>query len=153
MRLRPGETEGRGWHVEELTDVVDSLFEACSPVAGRPRIIGIDGRGGAGKTELASRLQAIDVVWVEGIGVIREELASWLDASIWLQGDLDEQERRMVIRDGADPDHQRFHAMWVAEELPFLQQERPWAKATLVATNTVDIGHDPETQLIVGDPV
>jgi hypothetical protein len=39
-------------------------------------------------------------VWVEGTGIIREELAQWIDASIWIQGDLDEQERRVVARDG-----------------------------------------------------
>lgn len=212
MKLRPGEVEAGGWQVEELADVVRRLYEACPRVDGRPRIIGIDGRGGAGKTVIAERLQsmvpsstvvhtdhvawgfsifgwgdriidnvlrplhqgqAVDVdlrppdntdpqrpglihvqaglgvVWVEGVAIIRDELADWVDASIWVQGDLDEQERRMDVRDGHDSDHQRFYAEWVEEELPLLQREAPWLKATLVLTNTIDLDYDSESQAIV----
>lgn len=213
MKLRPGEVEASGWHVEEMTDVVERLFDAAPcDVAGRPRIIAIDGRGGAGKTVVAERLQSVvpssaivhtdhvawgysifgwgsriidnilkplhegravnvdlrpadntdqqrpgliqipaglDVVWVEGVGIIREELVDWVDASIWVQGDLDEQELRMSVRDGANPDHERFYAEWVEEELPLLRREVPWQKATVIITNTVDLAHDAETQVIV----
>ncbi len=212
MKLRPGEVEAGDWQVTNISVVVERLLETSPEVAGRPRIIGIDGRGGAGKTVVAERLRAIvassavvhtdhvawgfsifgwgerildnilrplhrgeavdvdlrpadntdpelpglikvpaglDVVWVEGVGIIRDELADWVDASIWVQGDLDEQERRMDVRDGDDPDHQRFYAEWVAEELPLLDRWVPWRKATLVMTNTVDIDHDPEIQMIV----
>ena len=212
MRLRPGEAEAGGWRVENISDVVDHLLEASSNVAGRPRVIGIDGRGGAGKTLIAERLRTmvpssaivhtdhvawgysifgwgsriidnvlrplhrgeavdvdlrppdntdpqlpgvirvpagLDVVWVEGVGIIRDELADWIDASIWIQGDLDEQERRMDVRDGVSPEHQRFYAEWVEEELPLLLREVPWDKATLVITNTVDLDYDAETQIVV----
>lgn len=212
MKLRTGEVEAGGWQVETISDVVRRLLEASPGVEGRPRIIAIDGRGGAGKTVVAERLQTdvpssavvhtdhvawgfsifgwgeriidnvlrplhqgeavdvdlrppdhtdpelpglirvpagLDVVWVEGVGIIRDELADWIDASIWIQGDLDEQERRMNVRDGDDPDHQRFYAEWVKEELPLLQREVPWQKATLVTTTTVDLDHDAETQLVV----
>jgi hypothetical protein len=64
-------------------------------------------------------------VWVEGTGVLRQELAGWLDASIWVQGDLDEQERRLVSRDGDSAAQQQHVADWLAGELPFLQRERP----------------------------
>ena len=134
---------------------------AAPDVAGRPLLVAVDGRGGAGKSTLVERLRRMvpasgvvhtddiawnhacfdwgdlmvesilrplhrgegvefrppawiehgrpgairvpagaDVVWVEGTGIIREEFAPWIDASIWMQGDLDEQERRLVARDG-----------------------------------------------------
>ena len=212
MRLRPGEVEAGGWRVEKIADVVDQLLDASSGVVGRPRIIGIDGRGGAGKTVITERLQrlvpssavvhtdhvawgysifgwgsrmienilrplhhgeavdvdlrpsdntdpdlpgvirvaaGLDVVWVEGVGIIRDELADWVDTSIWVQGDLDEQERRMDVRDGVSPEHQRFYAEWVEEELPLLRREVPWEKATVVITNTVDLDYDVETELVV----
>ena len=147
----PGEVEATGWRVEKLPDVLQRLRAAAPHVAGRPRLIAIDGRGGAGKSTLVERLRAIvpasgvvhtddvawnhacfdwgdlmvenilrplhrgaavdfrppawiahdrpgairvpagaDVVWVEGTGIIRAEFAPWIDASIWVQGDLDE---------------------------------------------------------------
>lgn len=210
MRLHPGEVEARGWRVATLSDVVQRLRDASPGVVGRPRVIAIDGRGGAGKSMLAERLRTIvpasavvhtddvawhhayfdwaglmtenilrplhrgeavdfrppawierdrpgvigvpaglDVVWVEGTGIIRRELARWTDASIWLQGDLDEQERRLEARDGNAPAQQRHVADWLAEELPLLRREQPWAEATLVAAGTTGLAHDPETEIVV----
>lgn len=207
MRLHPGEPEAAGWRVERLSEVVRRLLGTAG---GRPRLIAIDGRGGAGKSTLAERLRTLvpasavvhtddvawhhayfdwadllvenvlrplrrgeavefrppawvergrpgairvpdgmDVVWVEGTGTIREELAPWLDASIWVQGDLDEQERRLVARDG-DSAAQREHvAAWLAEELPFLLRERPWHHATIVVAGTTALHHDPETETVI----
>ncbi|MFC8434801.1 hypothetical protein [Streptomyces sp. NPDC057253] len=151
MRLHPGETEAVGWRVVAVREAVRQLRDASPGVCGRPRVIAIDGRGGAGKTTLAERLRKVvsdsavvhtddiawnhayfdwsavlvenilqplyrgeavdfrpdawithgrrgsitvpagaDVLWIEGTGVIREELAPWLDASVWMQGDLGE---------------------------------------------------------------
>ena len=92
----------------------------------------------------------LDVVWVEGTGVIRRALEPWTDASIWLQGDLDEQERRLVARDGATPARQRHIDAWLAEELPLLLRERPWANATIIVAGTAPLDHDPETEVVVG---
>ncbi|WP_433554644.1 hypothetical protein ACQP08_13215 [Micromonospora zamorensis] len=75
-----------------------------------------------------------DVVWVEGTGVLREELLPWLDASVYLQGDLDEQERLLVARDGDSPEQQEHVTNWLREELPFMLRERPWSRATLIET-------------------
>ena len=71
---------------------------------------------------------AIDIVRVEGAGVIREEFAQWIDASIWMQGDLDEQESRLVARDGDSPAQQDHIARWLKEELPLMLREQPWKK-------------------------
>ncbi|GIF41540.1 uridine kinase family protein [Actinoplanes xinjiangensis] len=210
MRLHPGEIEATGWRVVPLTDVVTSLRAASPGVGGRPRVIAIDGRGGAGKTTLAARLRdavpnsavvhtddvawnhacfdwgpllaghvlqplhrgepvdhrpdawishgrpgsitvpaGLDFVWVEGTGVIREELARWLDASIYLQGDLDDQDRLLLARDGDSPEHREHVANWMREELPFLLREQPWSRATLIAAGPPRIAHDPQTTVVV----
>jgi hypothetical protein len=213
MRLHPGEVEATGWRVEKLSAVVRRLREAAHDATGRPLIVAIDGRGGAGKSTLAERLRravpgsgvvhtddiawnqayfdwadlmagnvlrplhrgeavefrppawighrrpgaihvpaGADVVWVEGTGIVRAELAPWLDASIWLQGDLDEQERRLVARDGDSPDQRRHIAGWLAEELPFMLREQPWRTATVVAAGTTGLRHDPDTEIVVAAP-
>jgi len=213
MRLHPGEVEAGNWRVEKLSDVLQRLLDASPGAAGRPRVIAIDGRGGAGKSALVERLRAIvpasvvihtddiawnyaffdwggvmaenilqhihrgeavefrppawikhdrpgairipsgaDVVWVEGTGIIREELAQWIDASIWTQGDLDEQERRVVARDGNSAAHQQHIAEWLTEELPLLLREQPWQKATIIVAGTSQLDYDPETEIVVASP-
>jgi len=206
MLLHPGESEASGWQVAKLDDVVGRLFEASPAVDGRPRVVAIDGRGGAGKSMLAERLRervpgsvivhtddvawhhamfdwgpvlaenvlrplhraaevefrptawivrgrpgvihvpaGADVVWVEGTGIIRQELATWIDVGIYVQGDLAEQERRLVARDGNSPAMRRHKAAWLEEELPFMVRERPWEHAALVVDGTaaLDDSHDP----------
>jgi hypothetical protein len=211
MRLQPGEVEAADWRVVPLPDLVERLREAAPGVTGRPLVVGVDGRGGAGKSTLTERLRGLvagsrvvhtddvawhqayfdwagllaehvlrplhrgeavhfrppawaerdrpgaievpagaDVVWVEGTGVVRAELAAWLDAAIWVQGDLGEQERRLVERDGDSPAQQRHVAAWLAEELPFLQREQPWLRATVVVAGTSELPHDPATEVVVG---
>jgi hypothetical protein len=213
MRLHPGEVEATGWRVETLSEIVQRLRRAAPGVVGRPRLIAVDGRGGAGKSTLVGRLRAIvpasgivhtddvawnqayfdwgalmvenilrplhrgdavefrppawvehgrpgairvpagvDVVWVEGTGIIREEFAAWIDASIWVQGDLDEQERRLVARDGDAPEQQEHIAAWLSEELPLLRREQPWLRATVVVAGTTGLDHDPDTEIVVGAP-
>ena len=143
MRLHPGEIEAAGRRVEKVSDVVHRLRDASPDVAGRPRVIAIDGRGGSGKSTI-----------VEGAGIIRDEFAPWLDASIWMQGDLDEQERRLVARDGDSAAERQMIAEWLAEELPLLLRERPWEKATIiVAGGSTQLRHDPDTELVTAPSV
>jgi uridine kinase len=196
-----------------LTDVVRRLRATAPDVTGRPLVVAIDGRGGAGKSTLVDRLSTLvpassvvhtddiawnqayfdwghllaenvlrplhrgeqidfrppawpehdrpgtihvpagaDVVWVEGTGIIRAELAPWIDASIWVQGDLDEQERRLTTRDGDSPAQREHITAWLAEELPFLLREQPWHKATLVVAGTPELHHDPTAEIVTAAP-
>ncbi|MFN8192653.1 MAG: hypothetical protein U0R80_00040 [Nocardioidaceae bacterium] len=210
--LHPGEPEGGRWQVAGLPELLARLLAAAGPAHGRPVIVAIDGRGGAGKSVLARRLRelvpksavvhtddiawhhamfdwgprlrrhvveplrrgesvdfappewrrrgrpgavsvpgGLDVVWVEGTGILRSELADVLDAGVWVQGDLDEQERRLVERDGDAPEMRRHKQDWLTEELPFLLRERPWESATVLVDGTSDLPHDPDTEVVVGD--
>lgn len=95
----------------------------------------------------------LDVVWVEGTGIIREEVAPWLDASLYLQGDLDEQERLLVRRDGNSSEQQEHVANWLREEVPFMLREQPWLRATLIVAGPSRMAHDPDTELVVAPPI
>lgn len=213
MRLHPGEVEATCWRIERPSDVLLRLGEAAPDVVGRPRVVAIDGRGGAGKSTLVGRLRAMvptsgvvhtddiawnqayfdwgdlmvenvlrplhrgeavefrppawiahdrpgmirvpagtDIVWIEGCGTVREEFTPWIDASIWLQGDLDEQERRLENRDGDSVAQRQHVAAWLAEELPLMLREQPWSKATIVVAGTDELGHDPHTEIVVAGP-
>ncbi|WP_404197517.1 uridine kinase family protein [Streptomyces tauricus] len=213
MRLHPGETGAVDWRVVTLLGAVRQLRDASPDVMGRPRVIAIDGRGGAGKTTLAEQLckavpnsavvhtddiawnhayfdwgsllvenilqplrrgEAVDFrpeawithnrpgsiavpagadfIWAEGTGIIREELAPWLDASVWIQGDLDEQERVSAVRDGDSPEQLEHVANWLLEELPFMLREQPWARATMIVAGPTRIGHAPDTEVVITPP-
>ncbi len=95
---------------------------------------------------------AVDIVWVEGTGIIRQELAQWIDASIWIQADLDVQERRLIARDGDSPAQQKHVAAWLAEELPFLLREQPWQKATMIVAGASELDHDAASEVVVASP-
>ncbi|HEX4214246.1 MAG TPA: hypothetical protein VIA06_13085 [Candidatus Dormibacteraeota bacterium] len=90
---------------------------------------------------------------VEGVGSGRRELAPALDGLIWVQSDLDEAQRRGIIRDGGDAHAVSFWHEWMGEELPFLAADRPWERAGLIVSGTPDLPHDPSSEVVVAPPL
>ena len=68
---------------------------------------------------------------VEGVGSGRRELSGLLDAVIWVETDAAERDRRDAARvaAGETPDD---YAAWMAEEEPFVAEQRTWERADLV---------------------
>lgn len=90
---------------------------------------------------------------VEGVGAARQESASLTDVAVWVQADERETERRSLARvgrPGQSPTVQHLRD-WMAEEVPFLAEQRPWERADLVACGTSEIPHDPAAELVVAD--
>jgi hypothetical protein len=208
--LPAGEPPVGPWRAVLVPEVVELVLRATGPVAGRPRIVAIDGRSAGGKSTVTERLEreatrmgirtavvhtddvawyesffewaplmiegvlaplrrggdvhyrppaweergrsgAIDVpasvelVLVEGVGASQRDLAQFVDASVWVQSDLDEAERRGIARDvasgvnGDEEQSRAFWAEWMSQELPFLAEDRPWERATLVVAGTPSI--------------
>jgi energy-coupling factor transporter ATP-binding protein EcfA2 len=214
MRLELGEPAAGPWRVAPIDELVEQLHAAAGAVTGRPRIVAIDGRGGAGKSTLVQLLRAavpssavvhtddvawhhsffdwagvlaehvleplrrgeavdfrpppwaqrdrpgsivvpagLEVVWVEGTGVLRAQLAPLLDASVWVQVDRLTAERRLVDRDGDAPEQRRHVEEWLREEHPFLLREQPWRHATLVLAGSPVLDHVPATHVVLAPPV
>lgn len=83
------------------------------------------------------------MVLVEGVGASRESLAGLVDASVWVSSDEAERRRRGVERDvvlGRTPtEAEDFWVLWQSEEVPFLEKDRPWDRATVVACGTPEL--------------
>ena len=58
-----------------------------------------------------------------------------------MQGDLDEQERRLIARNGDSAEQLEHVANWRLEELLFLLREQPWARATMIVGGPAQLGH------------
>jgi len=94
------------------------------------------------------------LVLVEGVGASRTTLAPWLDASVWVQSDYDEANRRGIARDVAHGQGPDFWWEWMAAENPFLLADRPWERATAIVCGTPDhvgLPHDPASEVLRGE--
>jgi len=91
---------------------------------------------------------------IEGVGAGRREAAPLVDVLIWMQSDQREAERRSLARVGQPdgPRTARDLREWMAEEEPFLADQKPWERADLVAAGTPQISFDPLTELVVACP-
>ena len=84
----------------------------------------------------------LDLVLVEGTGASQRDHASLIDATVWVQSDFDEAERRGLARDiaeGVNGDPQQaaaFWQAWMTEELAFIERQRPWERACFVVNGT-----------------
>lgn len=74
---------------------------------------------------------------VEGVGAGRASVAAWADAVIWVQSDFEEATARGLARDlaGGARDAAGTERLWnefTRSELPFLEADRPWQRATVI---------------------
>ena len=42
---------------------------------------------------------------------------------------------------------------WMREELPFVEQQRPWERSFLTVAGASDVAHDPSTEVVVAPPL
>jgi hypothetical protein len=91
------------------------------------------------------------VVWVEGSGSSRHALSNLIDASIWVQCNNIEARRRLLARDGQEEED--LHREWEEQEIPFLLQDRPWERATVIVAGKPTVEHDPNTQVVTAQSV
>jgi hypothetical protein len=84
-----------------------------------------------------------------------------IEGVIWVQADEQETGQRNLSRVGqpGGPATVQHLRDWMAEEIPFLADQRPWERADLIACGTPRIACDPGTDLVValaparsGDP-
>jgi hypothetical protein len=91
----------------------------------------------------------LDLVIVEGVGASQRSLAGLVDAIVWVQSDFVEAERRGIARDVAAGENgdvaevYRFWHEWMAQELPFLAEQRPWERATVIVRGTSSQAQHP----------
>ena len=100
-----------------------------------------------------------ELLIVEGVGAGRRELAELLDAVVWVQSDFELAERRGIARDlgeGVNGDEEEtvaFWHEWMAEELVFLAQQRPWERACVVVAGTSRARIGPDQVRLAPPPV
>ena len=102
--------------------------------------------GRPGAIEVAAGL---DLVVVEGVGASRTEVMPFIDSSLWIQSDLDEAERRGIARDGGTEAARDFWHEWMAQEFEFLEQQRPWERATIIVNGTATQPYDRNIEAVV----
>jgi len=102
------------------------------------------GRSGAIKI-----IAGLALVIIEGVGASRTEAMPWIDSSVWVQSDLDEAERRGIARDGGTEEARKFWHEWMSQEFAFLQQHRPWERATAIVNGTPTQSYDRNRQVVV----
>jgi hypothetical protein len=139
------------WHAafdwaELLAAGVLEPVRAGRPVAYRPPAWDARDRPGAVTVPGDVRLLV-----VEGVGSSRRALAHLLDASLWVQSDLAETDRRNAVRVQAGEISPADFASWMAEESRFLAADRPWERAGLIVAGTPALPHDPATELVIAD--
>ena len=137
-----------GW-ADLLIDGILLPVHRGEPVTFRPPGWAEHGRGGSIDVPASCPLLII-----EGVGAGRREVAHLVDALVWVQSDQREAERRSLARvsQPGGPRTVRDLREWMAEEEPFLADQRPWEHADLVVAGTPQITFDPGTELVVARP-
>lgn len=86
---------------------------------------------------------------LEGVGAARRELMHAVDAVVWVQSDMEQARTQGIARDGGDAEAAAFWETWMAEEFPFLADQRPWERANAVVSGTPERAHDPTSEVVV----
>jgi len=86
---------------------------------------------------------------LEGVGAARRELMHAVDTVVWVQADMGKARTRGVARDGGDAEADAFWERWMAEEFPFLADQRPWERADAIVSGTPERAHDPASEVVV----
>ncbi len=134
-----------GWDDVLRAGVIEPLRRG-EPVRFRPPAWNERDRPGAIEAPATSPL-----VVIEGVGVGRHLLRPFLDALVWVQTDQAEVERREAARAAAGEVSEEVQAAWMAEEIPFLAEQRPWEHADLIVAGSPTLAHDPKRELVVAD--
>ena len=108
-----------------------------------------DQRGRSGVIEVSAEAR---LVIVEGVGAGRRETAHLLDGIVWVQADVNVIERRNAARIASGETDRDGVTKWMAEEFPFVADQRPWERAFSIVAGTSDLRHDPANQVVVGQP-
>ena len=110
-----------------LADGVLRPFRSGRDVSYRPPQW--DQRGRSGSIDVPA---SCPLLLVEGVGSGRRELSGLLDAVIWVETDAAERDRRDAARVAAGETTPDDYAAWMAEEEPFVAEQRTWERADLV---------------------
>ena len=105
-------------------------------------------KGRAGAIEVPA---GVSLVVIDGVGAGRRELAQHIDALVWVHADGVDLEHREAVRVAQGEVNKSNQDQWQLEEVPFLADQRPWERATLIVAGTPNVPHDPETEIIVSD--
>lgn len=87
----------------------------------------------------------LDLVVIEGVGASQREFSDLIDVTVWVQSDFNAAEERGIARDivegvnGNAEESIAFWHEWMAEELRFLQRQRPWERARMIVAGTPTI--------------
>jgi hypothetical protein len=138
-----------GW-ADLLIDAILLPIHRGEQVSFRPPRWAEHGRGGSIDVPASCPLLII-----EGVGAGRREAAHLVDVLIWVQSDQRKAERRSLARVGqpGGPRTVRDLCEWMAEEEPFLADQKPWERAELIVAGTPQIHFDPLTELVVAQPL
>ena len=89
------------------------------------------------------------LVVVEGVGVARPKLSPLMDATVWVQADLRDVERRNAERVRSGEITESGVSGWMAEEFRFLEAEQPWRGASLITAGSSVLAHHPDSDVVV----
>lgn len=123
--------------------------------AGDPLDLRLPAWARAGRPGSLTLPAGLSLVVVEGVGASQRGVVELLDAILWVQSDFGIAERRGIERDIAEgmngnrDETIAFWHEWMAHELGFLRDQRPWERADAVVLGTPAAGTVPPGKLAV----